>query len=102
MTPAKLQFRRDGIDCLQIARSVMVAIYELSKPHWTRKSYEVVILREKGSRKAAFPGRATSDRLVTFRAQETLAATEDWGTRGWSFMALEPAMAKFNALIALR
>lgn len=102
MTPAKLEFRREGIDCLQIVRDGMVAIYELSKPHWTRKSYEVVILREKGSRKAAFPGRATSDRLVTFRAQETLPAWKEWGQAGWSYMALEPAMAKFNALIALR
>lgn len=99
MKSIKTHFRRDGIDCLQVKRSGAVCIYELSKPHWTRKSYEVVIVRGRGPRKADFGRGATLPRPTTFEAQEHYPPTAQWGQQGWSFMDLDGAEGKCRELV---
>lgn len=95
MKPYPLEFVRDHINCRQVKRRGMVAIYELSKPHWTRKSYEVVLLGCQKARTARYPG----GRVVERVAQEVYPATEKWGSRGWSYMEIDSAEDKFRELL---
>ena len=90
-----LSFRRDKIDCVQVKRIGRVAIYELSKPHWSRKSYEVVLLGCQKARTVTYPG----GRVVERPAQETCPPTEKWGQSGWSYMDIDSAEDKFRQLL---
>lgn len=86
------------MDCRQVTRDGNVAIYELSKPHWTRKSYEVVLIGCQKARTVRYP----DGRVIERTAQELYPATAKWGQQAWSYMDLDSARCKFNALVEKR
>jgi hypothetical protein len=67
----------------------MIALYELTTPHWKVAAYEVVRIRQRGTHTAF--GK-------TYEPAEYLPSTEQWGRFGWSYPMLEDARAKFRAI----
>ena len=91
MIPIADKFRLDGFDFRLVKRIGDVALFEKSKPHHSRPCFEVVIVQKR--RETRFPnGRVTP-------AHESMPASEQWGTAGWSYSERDEAEARFRRLL---
>jgi len=75
IVPLPKVIRKLGFTFTQIWRRDDVAIFEQSKPGWSKPAYEVILIRiVKGH-----PKGKNADRLV-----ERYPSNNDWGTWGWT------------------
>ena len=88
-----VSFHRDGYDFTQVIRQGNLAIYSKTKPHYTRPSFEVVIVQQ-------HPAETICGRI--YQERESMPPSEAWGTAGWTCTTLEDAKIKLRTLVESR
>ena len=79
-------FKSGGFCFRQLMREGQVALLAKTKPHFTRESYEVVIVQQRPG--GIFKGKR-------FPAHESMPHSEAWGRLGWSYPGKESAKRRF-------
>ena len=85
MKKLETQFKIYGDTNVQIKRNGVVALYKRSATN-----YEVIIIKQA-------PEEIKFDKQ--YPAREVYPGTEEFGTKGWSFMTLAVADKKYNELL---
>ena len=85
-----LQFTYDQVQFRQLARESDVVLLEKSKSHFSRKTYEVVIIQRHPAQ--VIHGRSYPER-------ESMPPSGAWGVSGWSLTDLQAAHAKFRHVV---
>jgi len=86
-------FTYDQFQFHQLAREKDVLLLEKSKPHFSRKTYEVAIIQRHPAQ--VIHGRRYAER-------ESMPPSEAWGVSGWSLADLQAAQAKFRQVVKSR
>ncbi|MBI2926404.1 MAG: hypothetical protein HYY24_11975 [Verrucomicrobia bacterium] len=89
MNTLPTSFTHDGFTFDLVMRDGDVALFEKMKPHFSRPSYEVVIVQR--SRDRTIAGKFIP-------AAEHMPSSESWGQLGWTYSDREAARKKFFEL----
>lgn len=91
--PLKTEFRKDQFNFTQVSKDGDVAIYEKTKPSFTKSIYEVIlIIRHNGY---VIGG-------SNVEPSECYPSSESFGRNGWTYPTLEMAQAKAQSLVSKR
>ncbi len=89
-------FRKNGYDYELVCRNEHAAIYRQFRLHDgddRTTAFEVMLIGRRSASSTDMGGRT-----VYFEESEVLPGNEQWGLRGWTFVTLEAARAKFNEI----
>jgi hypothetical protein len=89
MKPLPKTFKSGGFHFKQLMREGNVALFAKAKPHFTRESYEVVVVQQRPG--GVFKGKP-------FPPHESMPPSESWGRLGWSYSDKESATRRFSQL----
>jgi len=89
--PLPTTFRKDHFDFTMVNRSPSIAFYSKTKPHYSRPSYEVIVI-------------ATREDWIAptgryYEAHEIFPSSETWGIYAWTYTDMQDAIVKYRKLV---